>query len=137
MLTQDFRGIPWQLGTNMNSSSISNSLLMKTTCWWAASKVQTINTQHINNTQNIKYKTDKLNKAKIIKKTKTKQKSLTKITVLNEIKTAIDYKRSFWMKQYLSWNTSFPLFHLKPSVLWHVVKSDICLCSTQHILLYW
>ena len=60
---------------------------MKTTCWGAASKVQTINTQQINSTQSIKYKTDKLNKAKIIKKTKTKQKSLTKITVLNEIKT--------------------------------------------------
>ena len=59
---------------------------MKTTCW-RASKVQTINTQQINSTQSIKYKTDKLNKAKIIKKTKTKQKSLTKITVLNEIKT--------------------------------------------------
>jgi hypothetical protein len=29
-----------------------------------------INTQQINNTQSIKYKTDKLNKAKIIKKTK-------------------------------------------------------------------
>ena len=44
---------------------------MKTTCWRAASKVQTINTQHINSkTKYIKYKTDKLNKAKIIKKTK-------------------------------------------------------------------
>jgi len=46
-----------------------NSLLMKTTCW-RASKVQTINTQQINSTQSIKYKTDKVNKANIIKKTK-------------------------------------------------------------------
>ena len=51
---------------------------MQTTCW-RPSKVQTINTQHINSTQSIKYKTDKLNKAKIIKKTKTKQKSLKKL----------------------------------------------------------
>ena len=42
---------------------------MKTTCW-RASKVQTINTQQINSTQSIKYKTDKVNKANIIKKTK-------------------------------------------------------------------
>ena len=61
----------------INSNSNSNSLLMKTTCW-RASKVQTINTQQIYSTQSIKYKTDKLNKAKIIKKTKTKQKSLKK-----------------------------------------------------------
>ena len=51
---------------------------MKTTCW-RPSKVQTINTQQINSKQSIKYKTDKLNKAKIIKKTKTKQKSLKKL----------------------------------------------------------
>ena len=39
----------------------------------ASIKSTNINTQKINSTQSIKYKTDKLNKAKIIKKTKTKQ----------------------------------------------------------------
>ena len=59
----------------INSNSNLNSLLMKTTCI----KSTNINTQHIYSTQSIKYKTDKLNKAKIIKKTKTKQKSLKKL----------------------------------------------------------
>ena len=35
--------------------------------------IKSTNTRQINSTKNIKYKTDKLNKAKIIKKTKTKQ----------------------------------------------------------------
>jgi hypothetical protein len=42
----------------------------------ASIKSTNINTQQINSTQSTKYKTDKLNKAKIIKKTETKQKSL-------------------------------------------------------------
>ena len=41
----------------------------------ASIKSTNINTRQINSTQSIKYKTDKLNKAKIIKKTKTKQLS--------------------------------------------------------------
>ena len=45
----------------------------------ASIKSTNINTQQINSTESIKYKTDKLNKAKIIKKTKTKQKSLKKL----------------------------------------------------------
>ena len=48
-------------------------------------KSTNINTQQINSTESIKYKTDKLNKAKIIKKTKIKQKSLkTLISVLQK-----------------------------------------------------
>jgi hypothetical protein len=39
----------------------------------ASIKSTNINTQQINSTQSIKYKTDKLNKAQIIKKIKTKQ----------------------------------------------------------------
>ena len=42
-------------------------------------KSTNINTRQINSTQSIKFKTDKLNKAKIIKKTKTKHKSLKKL----------------------------------------------------------
>jgi hypothetical protein len=49
----------------------------------ASIKSTNINTQQINSTQSIKYKTDKLNKAKIIKKTKTKQKSLKKLINVN------------------------------------------------------
>ena len=48
----------------------------------ASIKSTNINTQQINSTQSIKYKTDKLNKAKIRKKTKTKQKSLKKYLIL-------------------------------------------------------
>jgi hypothetical protein len=42
-------------------------------------KSTNINSRQINSTQSIKFKTDKLNKAKIIKKTKTKHKSLKKL----------------------------------------------------------
>jgi hypothetical protein len=51
----------------------------------ASIKSTNINTQQINSTQGIKYKTDKLNKEKIIKKAKTKQKSQKKsISVLQK-----------------------------------------------------
>jgi hypothetical protein len=45
----------------------------------ASIKSTNINTQQINSTESIKYKTDKLNKVKIVKKKQKQNKSLKKL----------------------------------------------------------